>query len=153
MLRETVPPILAPTLLAQHRQQQRLRRQAQLSRWTSNGLRAAVSTLRTVTPSPIPAASSGYPFRGRLARWIRTRDITCTFPGCTMLARRCQLDHIREYPLGKTEHCNGTCECIHHHQAKHAAIHATRLDNGTMRWTNRFGTTIDRPPRPLLRGW
>jgi hypothetical protein len=29
----------------------------------------------------------------------------------------------------------------------------TRLTNGTMRWTNRFGVTLDRPPRPLLRGW
>ena len=153
VLREPQPSARAPSLLAQHHREQRLRRQAAASRWTSNGLRAAVSTLRTATPSPVPAASRGYPFRGRLARWIRTRDVTCTFPGCQLLAQRCQLDHVREYPLGKTEHCNGACECVHHHQAKHASMTVTRLDNGTMRWTNRFGITRTRPPRPLLRGW
>ena len=67
--------------------------------------------------------------------------------------QRCQLDHLVEYPKGKTEHCNGACECVHHHQAKHASMTVTRLDNGTMRWTNRFGITRTRPPRPLLRGW
>ena len=153
VLRQPTASARAPSLLAQQRREDRLRRQALASRWTSQGLRAAVSTLRTATPSPVPAASRGYPFRGRLARWIRTRDVTCTFPGCQLLAQRCQLDHLVEYPKGKTEHCNGACECVHHHQAKHASMTVTRLDNGTMRWTNRFGITRTRPPRPLLRGW
>jgi hypothetical protein len=154
VLRQTSPLlILAASLRAQQQAQDRLDRQARASRWTTPGLRAVVTQLRTTTPSPIPTASSGYPFRGRLAKWIRARDITCTFPGCGLLAQRCQLDHILEYPKGATEHCNGACECIHHHQCKHAAITVTRQPNGTMRWTNRFGTTTDRPPRPLLRGW
>jgi hypothetical protein len=152
-LRQTRPPTWAPSLTAQQRRTDRLLRQATVSRWTSTGLRAAVTRLRTDPPTPIPPASAGYPFRGRLARWIRARDITCTFPGCLQLAQRCQLDHLLEYPQGATEHCNGACECVHHHQCKHAAMTVTRLPNGTLRWTSRFGTTIDRPPRPLLRGW
>ena len=153
VLRQPQPAARAPSLIRRQQREGRLRRQAAASRWTSPGLRAAVSTLRTATPSPVPAASRGYPFRGRLARWIRTRDVTCTFPGCQLLAQRCQLDHVLEYPKGNTEHCNGACECVHHHQAKHASMTVTRLDNGTMRWTNRFGITRTRPPRPLLRGW
>ena len=153
VLRQTRPTPLAPSLAKQQRQQDRTRRQAQTSRWTTPGLRAAVTRLRTATPNPVPAASTGYPFRGRLARWIRTRDVTCTFPGCHLLAQRCQLDHLTAYPKGKTEHCNGACECVHHHQAKHTVMTVTRQPNGTIRWTNRFGTTVDRPPRPLLRGW
>jgi hypothetical protein len=154
VLRPTLPAtVWAPSLRAQQRAQDRLHRQARASRWTSPALRAAVSTLRTAPPAPVPAASRSYPFRGRLARWIRARDITCTFPGCHLLAQRCELDHVLAYPQGTTEACNGACECTHHHQAKHAVMTVTRLPDGTMRWTTRFGTTRDRPPRPLLRGW
>jgi hypothetical protein len=153
VLRQTARPTPAPSLRAQQQAEQRIQRQARASRWTSPGLRAAVTTLRTQAPTPVPAASSGYPFRGRLARWIRSRDLTCTFPGCPLLAQRCELDHVLAYPQGQTEHSNGACECVHHHQAKHAVMTVTRQPDGTMTWTNRFGTTVHRPPRPLLRGW
>ena len=143
----------APTALAQQRAQERVERQARASRWTTDRLRAAVTTLRTAPPAPLPSASSGYLFRGRLARWIKARDVTCTFPGCTRLAQRCQLDHVVAYPAGPTAHANGACECVHHHQAKHAVMAVSRRPDGTMVWTNRFGVTRVRPPRSLLRGW
>jgi hypothetical protein len=152
-LREATRSHWAPSVQARELYEQRIRRQATVSRWSTPGLRAAVTTVRTSPPTPIPTASKGYPFRGRLARWIKTRDITCVFPGCTLPAQRCQLDHLTEYPKGKTEHCNGACECTHHHQCKHACMTVARQDDGTIRWTNRFGTTVDRRPRPLLRGW
>ena len=95
----------------------------------------------------------GVLFRGRLRRWIQTRDVSCTFPGCQRLAQRCEIDHVLAYPLGETSHGNGACECVHHHQAKHASIPATRRADGCMVWTNRFGITVVRPPRALLRGW
>jgi hypothetical protein len=153
VLRPTREPTAAPSAVAQQRREERVGRQAVVSRWTTEGLRATVTDLRTSPPTPVPPASKGYPFRGRLARWIRSRDISCTFPGCQLLARRCEVDHVVEYPKGPTEHGNGACECVHHHQCKHAVMQVARLADGTMRWTSRFGTTVARPPRPLLRGW
>jgi hypothetical protein len=88
-----------------------------------------------------------------MASWVRHRDRSCTFPGCPKLAQHCQIDHVLEHPNGPTAHHNGALECVHHHQCKHACMTVTRLPNGTMRWTNRFGVTLDRTPRPLLRGW
>jgi hypothetical protein len=144
------PPHVAPSLLAQ---QQRLRRRAQLARWTSAGLATAVQRMLSATVQPKPDASKGYLFRGRLAHWLKTRDLTCTFPGCTLLAQRCQSDHVIEYPAGPTHVDNAASECTHHHQAKHASIPAHRLPDGTMRWQPPSSRYIDRPPRPLLRGW
>lgn len=153
VLRQAVPPLLAPSVRAQQRRAQRLERQARASRWTTSGLQAVVTDLRSAAPSPIPVASKGYPFRGRLARWIKARDVTCTFPGCTLLAQRCQTDHVVAWPKGATSSCNGASECVHHHQAKHAIMTVTRLDDGTLRWQPPRGPAVDRPPRPLLRGW
>ncbi|MDX6268078.1 MAG: hypothetical protein QOD70_2818 [Frankiales bacterium] len=147
------PPHLAPSLLAQQRRTQRLRRRAELARWTSAGLATAVKRMLSTPVQPKPDASKGYLFRGRVAHWLKTRDITCTFPGCTLLSQRCQSDHVIEYPAGPTHVDNAASECTHHHQAKHASIPARRLPDGTMRWQPPSSRYIDRPPRPLLRGW
>ena len=145
--------LLAPSLRRQQWREDRARRQLSTTAWTTPALRAAVTQLRTAALTPVPVASKGYPFRGRLARWIKTRDVTCTFPGCHLLAQRCELDHVVAFPRGLTEARNGACECVHHHQCKHAVMTVVRLADGTVRWTNRFGVTVDRRPRPLLRGW
>ncbi|MCU1603497.1 MAG: protein of uncharacterized function, partial [Frankiales bacterium] len=142
-----------PSYRAQQLREERLERQARASRWTTSGLHDAVTRFRTAAPCPVPDQSNGYLFRGRLRRWIQARDITCTFPGCERIAQRCEIDHVVAYPSGPTSHGNAACECVHHHQAKHATIPAIRRTDGSMHWTNRFGVTAERPPRPLLRGW
>jgi hypothetical protein len=80
------------------------------------------------------------------------RDQTCTFPGCWLLARRCQSDHLIEWPQGLTHVDNGACECVHHHQAKHSYFHVARLPGGTIRWTSRTSKHYDRRPRSLIPG-
>ena len=79
--------------------------------------------------------------------------MTCVFPACPRLARACHNDHLVAWPAGPTHVDNAASECVHHHQAKHASIPASRLPDGTIRWTNRHGTQLDRRPRALLRGW
>jgi hypothetical protein len=153
VLHQTRPPHLAPSLRTQQRREQRLSHRAELARWTVTGLHQAVHALLTSPVAPKPDASQGYPFRGRLAHWLKTRDITCTFPGCPHLAQRCQSDHVVEFPAGPTHVDNGATECTHHHQAKHASIPASRHPDGTMRWQPPSSPAVDRPPRPLLRGW
>ncbi len=37
-----------------------------------------------------------------LDRHVRTRDVTCRFPGCTVPARECDLDHLIPFPQGPT---------------------------------------------------
>ena len=138
--REPAPPDLPPT--------------PPVSNWSRAGLRKALDRLLTLPVDRRPLESSAYELPPRLARFIKTRDLTCTFPGCQLLARNCQNDHIIEWSKGGlTNEHNTSSECTHHHQAKHAFFTVTRLEDGTLRWTSPNGRSVDRHPRPFLRGW
>ena len=61
--------------------------------------------------------------------WMRElvvlRDGHCVFPGCTVDARSCDLDHLAPYvpvhrggPPGQTSPANLACLCRRHHRAK-----------------------------------
>ncbi len=61
--------------------------------------------------------------------WMRElvvlRDRHCVFPGCTIDARACDLDHLHPYvpleqggPPGQTSPANLACLCRRHHRAK-----------------------------------
>jgi len=54
----------------------------------------------------------------KLARFVRSRDLTCRFPGCTVPAERCDIDHVIPYPIGGTHAGNLVCECRKHHLLK-----------------------------------
>jgi hypothetical protein len=63
-----------------------------------------------------------------LDEFVRTRDGTCVFPGCTVPACRCDLDHTTEYrhrpgadpaePVGRTDADNLGPVCHRHHRLK-----------------------------------
>ena len=53
-----------------------------------------------------------------LARFVRGRDLTCRFPGCTSPAEVCDIDHVVPYPLGATHPSNLVCLCRKHHLLK-----------------------------------
>ncbi|HEX4059409.1 MAG TPA: HNH endonuclease signature motif containing protein, partial [Streptosporangiaceae bacterium] len=56
-----------------------------------------------------------------LARLIRARTSTCSFPGCRRPARRCDLDHSVPYEDGgATCQCNLSPLCRRHHRVKQA---------------------------------
>src|SRR5262249_8229146 len=53
-----------------------------------------------------------------LARFVRARDLTCRFPGCSAPAEFCDIDHVIPYPIGATHASNLACLCRKHHLLK-----------------------------------
>ncbi len=78
---------------------------------------------RRPRPGRRSCASSRRTYRPRkaLVERVRARDGHCRFPGCSVPARRCQLDHLVPYPLGDTAEANLHCLCPTHHAFKHHA--------------------------------
>ena len=75
-----------------------------------------------------------------LADLVRTRDVTCRFPGCRQPAHRCDLDHLIPWPAGPTTAANLATLCRHHHRLKHQTswrVHAD--DPATLTWTSPTG--------------
>jgi hypothetical protein len=77
------------------------------------------------------------------------------FPGCTVPARRCDLDHRVPYPVGSTCACNLQPACRTHHRLRTTGLISVRLVQpgedpqappGTLEWTTRAGLTYRRPP-------
>ena len=55
-----------------------------------------------------------------LKAWLRVRDETCRFPGCSRRAARCDIDHISDWAHGgTTDHHNLIHLCRKHHRLKH----------------------------------
>jgi hypothetical protein len=92
---------------------------------------------------------SGYRFPPRLERYLKTRDRTCVFPGCTRPAGRCDKDHPVPWPAGPTSAENGQCLCRHHHRAKHTVFRVTRNPDGSHTWTTRGHWRFHRRPKGL----
>jgi hypothetical protein len=84
------------------------------------------------------------------------RDGHCVFPGCSVDARRCDLDHIEPYvdpdqggPPGQTSTRNLACLCRRHHRLKtFTAWTYRRLPGGDYLWTSPYGSTHQVTPDP-----
>ena len=82
-----------------------------------------------------------------LDRHVRTRDVTCRFPGCTVPAGECDLDHLTPFPQGPTSAQNLHALCRRHHRLKHdEGWTVTALPNSGLRWTSPQGSTRDTWP-------
>ncbi|MFB1294120.1 DUF222 domain-containing protein [Mycobacterium sp. pW049] len=89
-----------------------------------------------------------------LARFIRARDLTCRFPGCTVPAERCDIDHTRPFnhddPAagGWTVPWNLACYCREHHRHKtfDEGWRDEQLSDGTIIWTSPSGRTLPTTP-------
>ena len=68
--------------------------------------------------APNTAPESGYRPSAKLERFVRARDLTCRFPGCSAPAESCDIDHVIPYPLGPTHPSNLACLCRKHHLLK-----------------------------------
>jgi hypothetical protein len=100
----------------------------------------------------------------RLARLVTTMHPQCTFPGCSVRARRCELDH--RIPFDHANPASGglTCSCnIHplcsaHHRLKTARLimpSPVRADDpstviGTLVWSTVTGHSYRHDPPPPL---
>ena len=84
----------------------------------------------------------GYRPGDPLTDLVKARDGHCRFPGCSVAARFCDLDHVRPWPIGPTAATNLLTLCRHHHRIKQAPGWRVRLrDDGVAEWTDPTGTT------------
>jgi hypothetical protein len=83
----------------------------------------------------------GYQPSRRLQHLITARTPTCSAPGCTRPAARCDLDHTTPYDQGgRTCECNLAPLCRHHHRCKQSEgwqLHQPRP--GVMSWITPAG--------------
>jgi hypothetical protein len=83
-------------------------------------VRDAAKTAK-VKPVVIPrdsAPESGYRPSTALKDFVVSRDLTCRWPNCDVVAERCDVDHTVPYPHGPTHPSNNKLYCRHHHLMK-----------------------------------
>lgn len=84
-----------------------------------------------------------------LRRHLRARDQRCRFPGCGIVARRCDLDHNHAAASGGvTCDSNLSAFCRRHHMLKHhSPWHVEQRPGGVLEWMSPTGREyVDRPP-------
>lgn len=114
----------------------------------------------TLRPLRLPASEPEPRYRpsARLAAFVRARDVTCRFPGCTVPAVLCDIDHVIPYPLGVTHAANLVCLCRRHHLLKTFWVGdwaLLLLCDGTVVWTAPTGRTYTTHPgcRSFFPDW
>jgi hypothetical protein len=110
-------------------------------RWLETGACGHARETRAYQPSP------------GLRHLIKTRDRTCSFPGCRRAARRCDDDHTIPHDQGgRTCECNISPLCRRHHAAKQApGWFLQQPQPGDLTWTLPSGRTRTITPRPYPR--
>jgi hypothetical protein len=112
---------------------------------------ADTATIRPVEcPMVTPEEALRYQPSAALERWIRSRDLTCRFPGCDRKAWFCDVDHT--IPFNHADPAAGgptvpwglACYCREHHRLKtfHGGPGGWRdeqLPDGTIVWTSPTG--------------
>jgi hypothetical protein len=89
-----------------------------------------------------------------LARHVRLRDGTCRFPGCSVPARECDLDHLVPFPNGPTSVENLHALCRRHHGLKHeGGWQLAKVEGGGLRWTSPQGATATTWPDDTWSTW
>lgn len=79
-----------------------------------------------------------------LRTWLRLRDQTCRFPGCSRAAVRCEVDHTVAFreggARGRTEAANLAHLCRKHHRLKHTTRwNVEQRPGGELTWTSPTG--------------
>jgi hypothetical protein len=121
----------------------------------SGGCGSSVTWRRLLTDdlsgALLDAADRQYRPTPRLERAVRSRDVTCRFPGCRRpaLGERTgtDLDHTVAWPEGQTSAANLAALCRHHHRVKHSPGWSvvTRPD-GVLEWTTPVGRRFTTAP-------
>ncbi len=89
---------------------------------------------------PLKGPEQGYRPSSALTEFVRCRDLTCRFPGCSQPAEVCDVDHTVPFPVGPTHASNLKLLCRHHHLLKtfyggSGGWTDRQLADGTVTWT------------------
>ncbi len=88
----------------------------------------------------------------QLAALVRARDGRCRFPGCSVAARFCDLDHVRPWPTGPTTATNLLTVCRRHHRIKQRPGWRVHLaGDGTTTWADPTGRERTTAPLDALK--
>ncbi len=139
--------IAATTLLSLNDQPAELTGYGPLDAPTARKLAAdQTGTWRRIVTDPVSGQILDY---GRttyrpphnLTDHITARDRTCRFPGCTVPARRCDLDHVHPWNSGgRTSTANMTALCRRHHRLKTEKIWTYQLrEDASADWVSPTG--------------
>lgn len=81
-------------------------------------------------------------------RWLRVRDETCRFPGCSRSAANCEIDHVVPWAkVQDTHHTNLAHLCRKHHRFKTLARwNVVQERPGWLRWTSPSGLKYSTSP-------
>jgi Domain of unknown function (DUF222) len=93
-------------------------------------------------------AEIGYHPSRKLQHLVRARSSTCTAPGCTRPAARCDLDHTDAWDQGgATCECNLAPLCRHHHRLKQAeGWQLVQPEPGVLVWRTPSGRSYTTAP-------
>ncbi|HOB58031.1 MAG TPA: HNH endonuclease signature motif containing protein, partial [Rhodoglobus sp.] len=88
-----------------------------------------------------------------LRTWLRVRDGTCRFPGCSRAARICEIDHTQDWlHNGQTAHENLAHLCPAHHRLKHQTRWTvTQSAGGVLNWTSPNGRDYATEPETRMQ--
>ena len=100
----------------------------------------------------LSVGSEQYTVPADLRRWLRLRDGTCRFPGCSRPAARSHIDHTRPWEDGgSTDYDNLAHLCAAHHRLKHQSLWAVVQESGgILVWTSPGGQTHRTYPETYL---
>ncbi|OBI07752.1 HNH nuclease [Mycobacterium sp. E2462] len=114
---------------------------------------AAAASVLIADPTTSPAEALRYQPSAALERAVRSRDLTCRFPGCGRSAMVCDIDHTIPFnhrsPAdgGLTVAGNLKCLCRQHHRLKtFGGWRDAQLADGTVVWTSPTGRTYRTAP-------
>lgn len=89
------------------------------------------------------AETRGYSFTPSMRAYIQARDGVCRFPGCSIRAVNCEIDHVEEYGLGETAARNAECLCRRHHNLKASkAVNCEISDGASVSWILEDSTKV-----------
>ncbi|ORB25537.1 HNH endonuclease signature motif containing protein [Mycolicibacterium parafortuitum] len=113
---------------------------------------AMYATVRElIHPGQAPPEPRYRPSR-RLAEFVRCRDQTCRFPGCTKPSTSADIDHTIPYPYGPTCASNLACLCREHHLLKTfwPGWSSRQYPDGRIVWTDPEGIVTTTYPGSRL---
>lgn len=118
-----------------------------------DALARAASFLRVSTDpiTGVPVAVDRRMPTVRMRDLLRLRDGTCRFPGCSMPAARCQIDHtVAAEHGGPTSLDNLAHLCVGDHTLKHQSrMRVEQSGPGVLRWTTPTGRVVVVGPEPI----